>query len=1148
MTEQLHLELGPLGSAARTLVEARQPIDQDQRDRIAQDLDTTLFVEAGAGSGKTTALVSRITGLVDAGIALENIAAITFTEKAASELRQRVREALERRLAESPADHIQEALHQLDASAISTLHAFAQRVLFEHPIEAGLPPGVEVLDELSSQVYFEERWEAYLPSLLADPAFAGALLAADVLGIRPDALKALAQQFEQNWDLLETRLQPGPAELQVDLSNAVAAMTQVVQARPEASNGADKMVELLDDVARYCAHLEHLSASTQDPVDRIVDIAEALSAPHPRFGTESGTVFKQKGAVANWPSRERLDEVKEQLFAAGQVRDAARDSLTAQVIEQLASAIGGFILDGVAQRRSEGRLRFHDLLVLARGVLADPESGPRVRSALRDRYQRLLIDEFQDSDPIQVQLATLIAAEDTDAEDWEDAHVTPGRLFFVGDPKQSIYRFRRADIATYLTAQQVFGGEENQVTLQANFRSTEPIISWVNRTFAQIIQPVEDSQPAYTALVASRQRCSTGPGVAVMGATAHPGRLRANELRAAEADDVVHAITEAISQGWTVLDNNASGQNIERPARLGDIAILLPARTSLPALEAALEAAHIPYRAETQSLVYATPEVRDLMMVARAVDDPTDELAAVMALRTAAFGCGDDDLLAYKQRPGSTWNHQALPEIVPQQRQSPGEPVDIVEDGLRWMAALHNERSWIPPALLLDRIVKDRRLLELGVCQGRHREVWRRLRFVIDQARAWTDATGGDLRDYLGWVRLQGSDSARVAESVLPETDTDAVRILTVHASKGLEFPITIVSGLTTQMRSQPGSVQVVWPPGDKIGYKLGSANTTPEYDNFVPVDEQMDAHERLRLLYVACTRARDHLVVSMHRPAEGTSATLAHVIANANGGMGAHQIQPQRDGLPELTTTETDIELLDHQTWQRQRDHAVEAAQRSHSVAATTIAKLQATDDADPGLAKGSRDLDLPPWQKGRYGTAVGRAVHGVLQTIDLATGDGLDPAVRAQAAAEGIIGQEAVIAQLALSALDTDIVADAANAAHWREIYVATPLGDRVLEGYVDLLYDRGDGLVVVDHKTDAWDDESSLNDKVLRYRLQAASYAVAVEAATGRTVVDAVLLFLSPSGATARPVPELRDAMADVVGLIPNVVAGGEANTTD
>jgi hypothetical protein len=195
----------------------------------------------------------------------------------------------------------------------------------------------------------------------------------------------------------------------------------------------------------------------------------------------------------------------------------------------------------------------------------------------------------------------------------------------------------------------------------------------------------------------------------------------------------------------------------------------------------------------------------------------------------------------------------------------------------------------------------------------------------------------------------------------------------------------------------------------------------------------------------------------------------------------------------------------------------------------------LDLPGEPDPGLQKRPRDLDLPPWLKGRYGTAVGSAVHGVLQAIDLATGDGLDALVAAQCQAEAVPERADTVRDLVRSALAAPSVREAATSPHWREVYACTPVGDRLLEGYLDLLYRSPDGLVVVDHKTAATDDPAELDRRVEGYRLQGAAYALAIGRATGEPVVRVTFTFLTPSGAIERHLPDLAAAMADVERLV-------------
>ena len=1098
------------------------PPDDAARHRIRTDLDTTLFVEAGAGSGKTTALVSRVLALVRSGVPLGEIAAITFTEKAGNELRDRLRREMEDA---GPDPAVREALDALDGAAIGTLHSFAQRLLSEHPVEAGLPPAVEVLDEVTSGLEFERRWVAFRDELLADPGLERTILLFTAAGARDDALRVLAMAFDDNWDLVAERVPPAapePPPLAGLVRPAVTALRAACARTGECTTDADGMVKRLGEIASM---LDEIDAAPTE-----YDILDALGR---------GPSFKvaKCGDQRRWPD---LPGLRALVAAAGDQLAMARHEVTAACARRLGSAVRGFTLAAAAERRAAGQLEFHDLLVLARSLVGDPAVAAR----LHQRYRHLLLDEFQDTDPIQVELAVRIAAvagSRAPGVPWADVETRPAHLFVVGDPKQSIYRFRRADIAMFIAAKRRFGEERGAtVELTANFRTVAPVIDWVNDVFAVLMDDKGEhevpSQPDYVPLDAMRAPAPTGPAVAVLGPQAHPRVTTAAELRRAEAASVAAAVNTALGDGWSV----AGAGDEWRPARLGDITILVPARTSLPFLEDALDAAGIPFRAESSSLVYATRAVRDLLLVLRAVDDPTDSLRMVAALRTPLLGCGDDDLFRFKVERHGTWSFQ-----VPQPPTVPSD--DPVAQGLAYLGSLFEARRWAAPSELLLRIAEERLAFELGFAEGRPRDVWRRLRFVIDQARAWSEATGGSVRDYLHWVDQQTAEGSRVSESVLPETDDDAVRIMTIHAAKGLEFPITIVSGSTSAPGGRTAAAQVVFPPRGEPGYRFGKAVETVEFTAWTPIDEQMEFHERIRLLYVACTRARDHLVVSLHRKERATppaqrAMTNAELLVDGIGlerldamaVVGEHAVDR---AAPPVVPADP---IVDFDTWRAERDAALARSRRPGTVSATALTAEGAPDAgadrepvlADAGLEKRPRDLDLPPWLKGRYGTAVGRAVHGVLQTVDLARGTGLAAAIAAQCEAEAIPERAADVEYLVRAALGSASIVEAAASPHWREVYACTPVGDRLLEGYVDLLYRTAAGLVVVDYKTASTAD---LDTRVLAYRTQGAAYALTVEAATGEPVVRVTFVFLTGAGAVERDLPDLPGAVADVRGQI-------------
>ena len=1091
------------------------PRDEAARRLIREALDKTLFVEAGAGTGKTTSLVDRVTKLVSSGkTTLDRISAITFTEAAASELRDRIRENLEQsasddKMTDEECERCRRGVDDLDQASIQTLHSFAGALLRERPLEAGLPPSFETMDAISSELAFEEAWTEWVDSSLEEGSLHFQELSlAFSLGLSVSKMREVALKFHGNYDLL-----------------AEALFEDIPRPAPSAVR---RIVDAVDDLERLC---DFSKLRESDALFAHVQPKLALIRRHSETEPDSPAAYRllqrilplktRSGRVGDWEvsaevgqnaGRYLKETLKELDETANEEIAQARQSALAPILR----ALKGFVLAYAEERKRQGKAEFHDLLVWARDLLRD---NIEVRDHFRARFSHLLIDEAQDTDPIQAEIAMFLA-EDVPAAagdrptDW--ARITPqvGKLFVVGDPKQSIYRFRRADARQMALLRERLGGET--VQLVQNFRSQAPIVAWVNCVFSGWMGGGND-QAEYVDLIHRWEAATDGPFKPRAWSLGGAMEGNANEIRQAEAEAIA-GLLAGIDGKWQVLDAEAtssSGVERYRPAKLSDTCILMPKRTGLRILELALDDADIPYRLEGASLIFATQEIRDLVNCLKAIDDPADQVAVVAALRSPAFACNDVELLRFHQSTGSfdyLVNHETSN--------------DPVGEALVELRRYHDTRMWTPIADQIDRFIRERRLMEAALDHPRTREQWRRYRFMVERARAFAEAGGNSLRPFLEWVDRQAKENAWVTETPVPEGDEEAVRIMTIHGAKGLEFPVVVLAGLHSDRPPRFDSV-LFEREGNKVEVGIGGQRdrvATPGYEELLDKERGLADDEFVRLMYVAATRARDHLVVSMHRKVGEEKSAAARIAQHIDGRTDLWQqvaelspaVAPPRVARTAGEDPEAhSIEKRDE--WRRQREQMLSRQGRPASVAATRLAREE-KEEPDPE----------EPWKRGRAGTSIGSAVHGVLQTIDLATGDGVEDAARSQAMAESIPERTAEVAGLVRNAIESDIVMRAVHSGKlWREVPVAVPVGKGVLEGFIDLLFEEDDGLVVVDYKTDYIDAGDREEQAVEKYRIQAGSYALAIQKATGKPVREIVLLFLQPSSERSlTEVPQLME----------------------
>jgi ATP-dependent exoDNAse (exonuclease V) beta subunit len=1099
-----------------------RPSDQETRDRVTREIDRCCVVEAGAGTGKTTLLVDRALQILASGRAtLDQIAVITFTEKAAGELKVRLRRQIEKRLAGGTAEGgaiFRQALEMIDRAAISTIHSFAASLLRERPVEAALDPRFAIFDDLQAGLILDEAFDRFwMRSLTAgDPDLEPSLR----LGVAPRRIRSLALEAARNRDLAPPPRPPEPEPPQGPIERFRARVEALRALLPHCTRPDDKALQQILRLVRLLRGLTGLEPEAA----RLRILLE-------------GSVSLTAGKQENWEPRSALKEAKTLFKEIEDDRAAGLAVLGAGLAWRLAGWLDRYRREYAATLEAKGGLDFQGLLIEARDLLRD---RPDVRADFQKRYRYLLVDEFQDTDPLQTEIVFFLAAAPRPgAADWREVRPADGRLFVVGDPKQSIYRFRRADIAVYETARRLIAADDprGQEVIRVNFRTVPSVIDWVNGVFARLMAPGDapGRQPAYAPITGHRRDDGGGPGVIILplppGAEARTGS--ADQARDVEAALLTSCIRRIVTEDrWTVQPRE--GQ--PRPARWGDVALLFRGLTGLERFERALRAREIPYRVIGGKAFYARQETRQLQAVLRAVDNPHDALSVAAALRSPLFGCSDEDLFLHVAGPAAG-RFDYL-------RDAGGQPPgSAVGDAFRLLRELHLKRNDRPPADTVEEILDRTGILALRLLGAQGDQRIANLLKVADLARRHEAAGDGGFRSFVRFLSAMEEDERQEAESPTVEEDDDVVRLMTVHKAKGLEFPIVALA----DAGGRPGTGGGFFPDREHGVFHFslsidGSDETfgTWGYEKAKEVEKAFTDAEQVRLLYVAATRARDYLIVPVvsHEgkffsflkllreagalPPAGPDATLEgwRVIDTTRLEIATPRVEPSRlgDGLIDDALQPDSRLLAERSAWKEGLHAAIREAARGLPIRTATGPERETRPEA---TGSASKPRAAPRARR----QAIGVAVHAVLERFPpvgaLPAQARLDAAVSAADLETSLNAVESrVVARLVRAAFASPLAARLARARRIETEYPFAVMlggdgpGRTLLEGRIDLLFEEPDGCVIVDYKTDAVpagpERERVLGEKAGHYRPQAAAYAVAL-AALGIGVKSVVLSFL-------------------------------------
>ena len=832
--------------------------DHAARERIRGALDTTLVVEAAAGTGKTTELVRRIIAILEGGRAeLDRIVAVTFTEAAAGELKLRLRAAIEKARLDParPAEArrlLTEALRKLEEASIGTIHSLCSDLLHERPVEAAVDPLFDIAGEEASRPLFERAFGHWFETQLADPG--------------PGVRRILRRQKREPM-LGPRRRDEGPRAL---LRHAARQLVQDRDFRaPWRRNTGfdrdpriDQLVADMEDLAEWASRGDPDDWFTKSLIEirRFVDEVRRAERVHPRdydaleawLGEISigkrGKHWGWRGSRFTKEFPRELRDRRDALFGRLQafVSDAGAD-LAPLLRDELWPVVEAY----EAAKTRIGCLDFDDLLIRARDLVRD---NPAVRLELQRRFTHFFVDEFQDTDPLQVEILMLLAADDPSVTEWRKTHTVPGKLFLVGDPKQSIYSFRRADVALYREVQGLLIDQGAElIHLTVSFRSVPELQELVNAAFAPRIGST------YVPLAPFRASHSSQPAVVALPVPApygDYGKIVEWKIEQSLPDVIAAWIDWVVNKsGWTVTERERPDDPI--PIEPRHFCLLFRRFNSFTGdvtrrYVSALEARRLPHLLVGGSSFHEREEVEAMRNALAAIERPDDELAVFATLRGPLLAISDAALLAWRDRVGGLHPFRPAPDDLP-------AALSEVRDAFELLRDLHRGRNRRPVADTMARLLEATRAHGALAIWPTGVQALANVSRLMDMARR---AEQHGLVSFRAFVDRLEDEAERgdADEAPLLEEGVEGVRIMTVHKAKGLEFPIVVLADMTAN--ETPRDPMRWTDAAQRLCVQRLAGCAPPELLEHAAEEMEREREEAARVLYVSATRARDILVV----------------------------------------------------------------------------------------------------------------------------------------------------------------------------------------------------------------------------------------------------------------------------------------------
>ncbi len=843
--------------------------DAKARHRILTEFDTTLFVEAAAGTGKTTALVGRIVALVRDGVStLNRVVAVTFTEKAAGEMKLRLRTEIERARQNTGAEQqvrLERALSELELARIGTIHGFCGDILRERPVQAGIDPLFKVAAESEAQDLIDQAFDSWFQATLADPPEGvHRILRRRARNQRPRemlryALRSLVEHrdFQAPW-------RRDPFDRTSAIDRILKDLTDLGALAAESSRPDDYLARNLTEIAR----LVEENARSEGVRDRDYDGLEALlrDLVRSRSWAWKGARWTRFGVQSRDDVLVRRDSVKASLDAFVAASDA---DLAPLLREDLRPAVDAY----EKLKTQSGRLDFLDLLIKARDLIRDNAGA---RAEMQRRFTHYFVDEFQDTDPLQAEILLLLAADDANETDWRSSRPISGKLFLVGDPKQAVYRFRRADVAVFEEVKKrLLAAGAKLLHLSTSFRSPPSLQSFVNTAFAPaMVASADGSQAGYVPLTQCRPEIVGRPTIVALPVPrpyADYGKITNWQIEESLPQAIAAFIDWLVNDsGWTVEEDGKPVAILPRHVcvlfrRFRNFA----SDVTRPYVRA-LEARRLSHVLVGGRSFHDREEIIALRNALTAIEWPDDELRVFATLRGPFFAYGDEALLAFRQyldASGELRTRRLSPmTVIDRSELEPG--AQEVPEALALLAHLHVGRNRRPIAQTITMLLEAVRAhAGIALWPTGEQALANCLR-LVDMARRF-ERNASSFRAFVEKME-EDAERGEADEAPMVEEGTEGVRMMTVHKAKGLEFPVVILADPTCRASRDTPSRHVDMDHRLWLEPLCGCAPS----ELLAAAEEELkrDRAEAVRVTYVAATRARDLIVVPVggDAPMEG--------------------------------------------------------------------------------------------------------------------------------------------------------------------------------------------------------------------------------------------------------------------------------------